>query len=37
MNERAAGKSKSDVALQAQSVRAKKGKGKWLDNKGRGG
>ena len=37
MAERAAGKSKSDVALQVQSVREKKGKGKWLDRKGRGG
>jgi hypothetical protein len=31
--ERVAGKSKSDVALQVQSAREKKGKEKWLDNK----
>lgn len=35
MAERAAGKSKSDVALQAQSATKKKGKGKFLDNKGK--
>ena len=37
MTERAACKSKSDMALEAQLVREKKGKGKWLDNKGKGG
>ena len=37
MAERVAGKSKSDVAMQAQSSRDKKGKGKWFYNKGRGG
>ena len=36
MAERAAGKSKNDVALQAQSAKESKGKGKWFD-KGRGG
>ena len=36
MNERAAGKSKSDVALQAHSAKETKGKGKCFD-KGRGG
>ena len=36
MNERVANKLKSDVALQAQSAKDKKGKGKWFD-KGRGG
>ncbi|KAK2359907.1 hypothetical protein QL285_085235 [Trifolium repens] len=35
MNERSAVKAKSEVALQAQSNKAKKGKGKW--NKGKGG
>lgn len=35
MAKRVASKSKSDVDLQAQSVREKKGKGKRFDNKGR--
>lgn len=37
MMERYESKSKSDVALQAQSTRDKKGKGKWNGNKVRGG
>jgi len=37
MVERAAGKSKSDMALQAQSAKERKGKGSWNGNKGRGG
>src|SRR3954462_6015742 len=37
MDERAAGKSKSEVALQAQSANEKKGKGSWTGNRGRGG
>ncbi|XP_058748827.1 uncharacterized protein LOC131621780 [Vicia villosa] len=37
MTERAAGKSKSDMALQDQSAKEKKGKGSWIGNKGRGG
>jgi len=37
MAERAAGKSKSDMALQAQSTKERKGKGSWNGNKGRGG
>ena len=37
MAKRAAGKSKNDVALQAQSTKDKKDKGKWFDNKGRRG
>ena len=36
MNERVAGKSKSDVALQAHSTKETKGKEKWFD-RGRGG
>lgn len=36
MAERAVRNSKSDVALQAQSTREKKGKGKGSDNKGKG-
>ena len=35
MAERAAGKSKSDMALQAQSTKERKGKGSWNGNKGR--
>lgn len=34
MNERAAGKAKADVALQAQSNKEKKNKGKWNKNEG---
>ncbi|GAU30981.1 hypothetical protein TSUD_104950 [Trifolium subterraneum] len=37
MNERAAGKAKAEVALQAQPNKGKKNKGKWNGNKGRGG
>ncbi|GAU36961.1 hypothetical protein TSUD_57390 [Trifolium subterraneum] len=37
MNERAAGKAKAEVALQAQPNKGKKNKGKWKGNKGRGG
>lgn len=37
MAERDASKSKNDMALQAQSAREKKEKGKWFNNKGRRG
>ncbi|GAU34193.1 hypothetical protein TSUD_162940 [Trifolium subterraneum] len=37
MNERAAGKAKAEVSLQAQPIKEKKNKGKWNENKGRGG
>ncbi|PNX95110.1 hypothetical protein L195_g018293 [Trifolium pratense] len=37
MAERAAGKAKAEVALQAQPNKEKKNKGKWNGNKGRGG
>ncbi|CAI8586950.1 unnamed protein product [Vicia faba] len=37
MDERAAGKLKSDMTLHAQLDKDKKGKEKWFDNKGRGG
>jgi hypothetical protein len=36
MVERATGKSKSDMALQAQSTKERKGKESWNGNKGRG-
>ncbi|GAU23070.1 hypothetical protein TSUD_183690 [Trifolium subterraneum] len=37
MNERAAGKAKAEVTLQAQPNKEKKNKGKWNGNKGKGG
>ncbi|GAU26641.1 hypothetical protein TSUD_102510 [Trifolium subterraneum] len=37
MNERAAGKAKAEVTLQAQPNKEKKNKGRWNGNKGRGG
>ena len=36
MAKRFASKTKSDVALQAQSTKEKKDKGIWISNKGRG-